>query len=215
MMYLSQECISELISMLNNSCVEWLLLRNTEDALPDGLPGGKDVDVLLRFQDRDKMQQCLNEYGCRRIRHPLRDDVRLYGVHPFEMYQTSGGVLLDINFEIVVRSLDRGQWIPLDQFIQASAWENRVALQLAGLSVPMLGDEDLFVTTVARCIFDKKEFSVWHSKKLTALLSGCDEGDILCRLRLIFFKYSDRLLEQIKAGRFEAIVNDYLSFSEY
>jgi hypothetical protein len=215
MKYSSREDVAELISTLNQAPAEWLLLRNSGGELPDRLPDGKDVDVLARFESRGEMQRFLEGRGYTRVRHPLRSEKRLYGVHPFEMYRTRRGVLLDVCFDIAVRSLDRGQWIPLDQLIQASAWENRVFRRLATQDVPMLGNEDLFVTMVARCMFDKREFSAWHSDTLSRLLATGDEKKILDRLGVIFFGYGQRLLDHIRAKRFALIVRDYLSYSDY
>lgn len=209
------EHIREVFGDLHSADVEWILLRNTCDELPRQLPIGKDIDVLVRIKDRADLRKHLKACGYTRIRHPHRNDVRLYGVHEFEMYRSERGILLDVNFEIAVRSLDAGQWVPLDSIVQESAWRNRQVAELVGREVPTLGSEDMFVCTVARCVFDRREFSDWHGRFLKELLSVCDAKELNKRLRLVFFSYTNRLLTNIAAGRFAGIVEDHLSFSDY
>jgi hypothetical protein len=204
-----------LFDVMNNSCVEWLLLRNTDDELPDKLLFGKDVDVLVRYENRNAFRKVLLKSGFRQISHPLFNDIKLYGVHEFEMYRSKNNVLLDVNFEIAVRSLDQGQWIPLDQSIQSSAWQNMTFINLAGVNVPVLGNEDLFVAIIVRCVYDKKYFSHWHVKKLNLLIDSCDDNILRTKLKVIFFRYSDRLLKLAMLGNYCEIIDDYLSYADY
>lgn len=215
MSYYERRAISEVFEILNASKVPYLLLRNTGDELPDHLGWGKDIDILVRHQDGIKLRRVLLKNKLIQVRHPLHNDVKLYGVHQFEMFKTQNQVLLDVNYEIAVRSLDRGQWIPLDQVIQLSAWEKSRMVDIGGVSVPVLGSEDLWVCTLARCVFDKKVFSSWHCQALAGLLPLVDLGDVEGKLSLIFFKYTDRLLDLAKKGEYQKIFDDYVSFKDY
>jgi hypothetical protein len=215
MKYFNRQYIWTLFETLNSSGVDWLLLRNTEDELPDHLSEGKDVDILIDFKDWDVMRRHLFDHSFKQIQHPLSHDTKLYGVHEFENFLAPSGVLLDINFEIAVRSLDQGQWVPLDRSIQRSAWANRIKIDLTGQAIMILGNEDLFVATIARCIFDKKFFSPWHLAKLSQLFSCSDEESLRFKLNLVFFKYSARIFELVKQGRTEEVIDKYLSFSDY
>lgn len=215
MKYYEPRAIGEVFEILNASQIPYLLLRNTEDELPYHLKYGKDIDILVRYEDRKKLLEVLSENKVNRVRHPHHNGVKLYGVHEFEKFKTQNKVLLDINYEIVVRSLDRGQWIPLDQVIQSSVWEKARQVDVGGVSVPMLGNEDLWVTTLALCVFDKKEFFPWHQQMLSGLLPSVDQSDVEGKLRLIFFKYTDRLLDLVKKGQYQNIFDDYVSFKNY
>ena len=110
------------------------MLRNTNDELPCNLEHGKDIDILVSHSNSSKINYILSKNGLQRIKHPLRSDVRLYGVHEFHLYKSSDSVLLDINYEIVVRSLDKNQWIPLDQAIQISAWSHQKLVNIGGIN---------------------------------------------------------------------------------
>lgn len=215
MSYYEPWSIVKVFELLNGSAIPYLLLRNTGDELPDRLELGKDIDILICHKNRKKLHCVLSKNKQRQIRHPLRNNEKLYGVHQFEMFEAQDQIYLDVNYEIAVRSLDRGQWVPLDQMIQLSAWEKSRMVDIGGVSVPVLGNEDLWVTTLARCVFDKKNFSPWHCQKLSRLLPLVDLDDVEEKLRLIFFKYTDRLLDLAQKGTYQKIYDDYISFKNY
>jgi hypothetical protein len=215
MNYYESNAILKVFEILNFSNFPYLLLRNTEEELPDKLVKGKDIDILIQHHDREKLLKALRKHKFYQIKHPLRSDVKLYGVHQFDMFESPEQPLLDVNYEIAVRSLDQGQWIPLDQEIQTSSWANAQIVDIGGSSVPMLSNEDLWVCTLARCLFDKKQFSVWHQQMLSALLPSVDSVDLKKKLQLIFFKYTTRLLALARNGDYQLIYNDYMSFKEY
>lgn len=215
MNYYDPVAILEVLKILNATTVPYLLLRNTGDELPDRLEWGKDIDILVRYEDRLRLRGALLENKLRQERHPLHNDLKLYGVHQFESFKSQKQVLLDVSYEIAVRSLDQGQWIPLDREIQLSAWAHSQIVDICGVKVPMLGNEDLWVCTLARCIFDKKNFSPWHRQMLSELLLLVDPVDIEEKLRLVFFKYTDRLFLFAKNGDYQNIYDDYVSFKDY
>lgn len=214
-MFVEGRYVEEVLTLLSRFNRDWLLLRNSQDELPSNLKTGKDIDVLLRYDDRKLIHAYLYDNGFRMIPHPLRNDTLLYGVHPFEMYASRKGVLVDVNYEIAVRSIDEGQWIPLDQEIQTSAFENRRIVELAGIQCPMLSDEDLFVSEIARQVFVKRSVSPWHQEFFTNLYPLLCMDSLLSKLELVFFAYAKRLLQRVDSGDFEEIFNDYLAFSDY
>jgi len=215
MKYYDKAAILNVFNVLNHSGLPYLLLRNTNDELPFNLEYGKDIDILAQHSNSIKTNNLLIKNSFQRVKHPLRSDVRLYGVHQFNMYKSKYSVLLDINYEIVVRSLDKGQWIPLDQALQISAWENKKFVDIGGVNVPTLSDEDLWVCTLARCIFDKKLFSPWHQELLINMLPNINSELVKSKLNLIFFKFTDCLFEMVCRSQFDQIYDKYISFKSY
>ena len=211
----NQSDVLNVFRCLNSSGVDWLLLRNTGDELPNNLAEGKDIDILVRPDDRDRMITHLVSNSFYTIRHPYDEDIKLYGIHDFDMLKTDANLLLDINYEIACRSTDGGQWIPLDKEIQESVWCNRIVKSMAGEDISMPSDEDLFVTTLARCVFVKRSFTQWHRKKLSELFERVGLSGAAQKLPLVFFAYSQRLLNLIQGERYDEIVEDYLSFADY
>ena len=131
-MYLirSKELIN-IFTLLNKEKIEYLLMRNINNELPNNLEIGKDIDILVYKKDEKQFVNFFKANNYETINHPFKYDIFLYGVDRFEFkYNNNNNILFDLNFQIAVRSLDAGQWIPLDQSIQESAWKNRRFEQL-------------------------------------------------------------------------------------
>ena len=204
----------KVFKLLNESESEYILMRNINNELPTSLEIGKDIDILVK--DRNKVVEVLKKNKFNKTNHPHQNNIFLYGVEKFEFYKNNEDVLFDLNFQIAVRSLDAGQWIPLDQVIQESAWQNkRFERAGGGLEYWTLSYEDEFVALIARSIFDKKEFQAGYAARLDELLPMVNKGDVLNKLKLIFFKYAPVLLCQIERQSYPDVVMNYLAFKEY
>lgn len=209
------ELIDKFFSLLDSSGIDWILLRNTNDELPKLLDVNKDIDILVRPENKTEIHAFFIANQFMEIRHPLANDIRLYGVDAFRMYKNLEGLLIDVNFQAVVKSLDQGQWIPLDQAIQKELWLNRRFVLIGDEHVPMPSVEDLFVLTLCRCILDKKNFTVWGRALLGQAIAECDIERLRKKLELVFFKFTPRLIDLVWNSKFDEIVPCYLSFSDY
>lgn len=200
---------------LIDSGFRWILLRNTDDLLPDKLPLGKDIDILINKDDYESLIDFLKNKNYKVLKNPLERNERWYGVSAPAFLRSPDGVLIDIACEIFVMSPHRNILIPLDQEIQSSAWKNALREKFGTLSVEVLSAEDLFVSLASRCIFDKRKFGVWQQKKLKNLLDVVDEESLKKKLRLVFFNFAPILIQRIKHLEFELILSDYFSFKDY
>lgn len=211
----STDSVLEVLRALNDSGVQWLLLRNTATMLPDRLTIGKDIDVLVRRTDVSTLIDYLKGMNFKFRSNPLDNNVRWYGVAKPLMSTSPQGVLLDIASEIFVLSTHRSILIPLDKIVQQSAWENSQIENLGGLAIPTLGDEDLFVSLISRCVFDKRKFSSWHKQKLLELLAKLERGSLEEKLKLVFFKFTPHLLALVDKSDFDSILSSYITFKDY
>jgi len=50
MRFHTRKIIEKSLFDLNSSGIEWILLRNTDDELPDSLEVRKDIDILVKIQ---------------------------------------------------------------------------------------------------------------------------------------------------------------------
>lgn len=209
--------IIELFLHLNSSKLDYLLLRNIDDELPSNLKKGKDIDLLVQKIDLDKWIKFLTSINFKIVQHPLKNDVFLYETDPFVfLKQKESGIIIDLNFQLCVRSLDKGQWIPLDQSVQDSSWKNKRFDRVTNdFTYATLGYNDEFITHIARSVFDKKEFQKGYIKRIIELLSKIDLDDVEQKMNLIFFKYTPFLLDQIKKHEFDSILSNYLAFKDY
>jgi len=211
----SPKAIREFFDKLNLSSVDYILMRNMGGELPDSLNIGKDIDLLVKYQDRKRILKFLRHNGFNKLKHPCDSNLFLYGVNKPEMFSNNEGVLIDINYQLTCRSLNSGESVPLDQGIQESAWNNRAIVNSDGFSCVRLGIDDEFVALVSRSVFDKREFLQVYIREIEDALRHIDEENVLQKLELIFFKYAPILFKQIQRNKYDTIYESYIAFKEY
>ena len=204
--------------LLNESSLPYILMRNINNELPSSLEVGKDIDILINKSDEKEFINFFHSNDYQTIDHPFKYDVFLYGVDRFEFKYNNNNnkILFDLNFQIAVRSLDAGQWIPLDQIIQESAWKNKRFEKLSDdFGYWTLSYEDEFVCLVARSIFDKKEFQNGYIKRIDELINLINKNDVIEKFNMVFFKFTPYLMSYIEKQNYDEIIKNYLQFKEY
>lgn len=216
MSLIAQQAICELFNDLNTSKIAYLLIRNIDNEISSNLNQGKDIDLLFKPSDKHLLKSFLASIGYKQIRHPHWNSEYLYGVDKFQFYKNKkNGILIDAQFQLSCRSLDAGQWIPLDQVIQQSAWDNSITVSTTNIEYNTLSPVDELVTLIARAIFDKKCFPQSYINRITTLLHDLQHSQITHKLSLIFFQYTNSLLQQLDKGDFDKIILNYYQFKDY
>lgn len=215
MIFANSGSIISLFKTINNSKIEYVLLRNINKELPSNLQAGKDIDILVRISSRTQLLKILNFENFSRIRHPHNNNIYLYGIRKFEFYKKNN-LYLDICYELCCRSLNKGEWVPLDHKIQKSIWANkRFTKETHNFQYWTLGFEDEFVSLVTRAIFDKRVFSNNYVKRINYLLKKINKEAVIDKFQTVFFKFAPILFELIVLEDFDTIINNYLEFKEY
>jgi hypothetical protein len=214
---ISKEEICKVFNFLNKSGLDYILLRNINNELPDNLIKWKDVDFLARKNDKKRWVNILYKIGFqKKILHPLWNDIRLYGVDRFDMFSNkNNGISLDFHYQLVCRSTNNREWIPLDKDIQNSAWKNRQLIKQRKLQYYALSNEDYFLHLITRCIFDKGFFSEEYIKEIKKYEPILHLTLLTSKFNKVFFKFTNTLLHMINIGEFNKIREAYISFSEY
>jgi hypothetical protein len=197
--------------------LRYILIRNINHELPSNLKLGKDIDILVDKSDLKNWARFFNHNEYRITPHPHAANIFLYGVDKFQMYANkANSVLFDLHFQLVVRSLDAGQWIPLDETIQRSAWENmRFYRDETGLMYWTLGFEDELVALIARSVFDKRRFEEGYTQRIGELFTLTDTFAMLERLEKVFFKFTPFLWCLLETKQYDEIVKKHLEFRGY
>lgn len=213
--FISGTEIINVFNKLNEADLEYVLIRNINEELPNNLKIGKDIDILVKSEQLDRLRLFFNTNGFREYPHPHRSNIFLYGVRKFKFFKNEGEILFDLNFQLVCRSLDAGQWIPLDQMVQESAWKNKRLHVRGDFKYWTLSHEDELICLVVRSIFDKSKFEDGYKKRILELIELVDFDSVEFKMNLIFFKFTKKLLDQIRHNQFDNILDNYLSFREY
>ena len=210
--------VKKIFNLLNESNLDYIITRNIDNELPSALKIGKDIDILINKKNEKKLIHFFYSNDYVRIDHPFKHDVFLYGVDKFEFKYKNmyNHIDFDLVFQIAVRSLDKGQFIPLDKTIQDSAWKNKRFENLSDdFGYWALSYEDEFVCLVARSIFDKSKFNIGYIKRINKLINLIDQNDVLEKLNMIFFKFTPHLIKHIKEENYDEIITNYLKFKQY
>lgn len=217
MSFVEAKELIDIFSLLNESNIEYILLRNINQEVPYRLQVGKDIDILTHKQEESKLIHFFSQHGYEKIVHPLEHNVFLYGVDKFVfLHNVKNDIIFDLNYQIAVRSCDAGQWIPLDQEIQESAWKNKRFEQYDNsFGYWTLSYEDEFICLIARSIFDKKEFQRGYIKRIEELQQYINMDYMIKKLSMIFFKFAPYLLAYILEKKYADILENYFKFKEY
>lgn len=211
-MYVEANRIVDFFELLNSHGLEYVLLRNIGEELPFRFAARKDIDLLVRSQCRSQFHQIISRDGWHSVDHPYRNSVFLYGMDKFDMF-SDGTINIDVSYQLCCRSVNDGEWVPLDQMINESVWKNRRRNDRNNWFE--MGPEDQLVHLVTRCIFDKGAFELGYTDSIEGLLSQIDLDALALRLRLVFFKFAPVLLQSLRTRDYSTIVERYFQFSEY
>lgn len=69
--YLSGAQIKEYFHELNTSGIRYVLIKNIGGELPDRLVNGKDIDLVVRQEDRDDFESFQKKKNFISVLHPL------------------------------------------------------------------------------------------------------------------------------------------------
>ena len=213
MKYCLEKDIIDLFSLLNNENINYILIRNINNELPKSLPLNKDIDLMINEDEASNFNHLMQRNGWKQKNHPLGHFPFLYGLKPFEFY-FKNGIHLDICFQLACRSLNKGEWFPLDLQIQEDLWNNKLKT-LASPWKYQLSIDDEFVHLITRCVFDKKEFNDAYINRIEQLKIGIDHNIVFSKFEVVFFKYSKLLFEQINKKEYDKIITNYLQFKDY
>ena len=215
MLYFAAEIVTNFFKTINEYNFPYCLMRNLQNELPDSLEKGKDIDILIPYQNKDDFGNYLRANGFQNKNHPLKNDIFLYNTYPFEMYENNLGLLIDVNYSLSVRSLNRGEWIPLHKKIQEKAFEDLRIHSNGKIQYNTLSFEIELISLITRCIFDYNHFPKRYRNRITELIK-CVEHDLLIYLlELIFFRYSKYLYDLLIKMEYDIIFESYLKFKDY
>jgi hypothetical protein len=213
MKYVNSGDLISLFSEINIANLNYILIRNINNELPFKLEKGKDIDILIKYEDKSLFHNFFKKNGFKKIKHPYRHDIYLYGVPKFEFFKKND-MIIDLNYVIACRSLNNNEWIPLDQVIQKSSWSNRIFIR-NDFDYYSLSLEDELISLIVRSIFDKKEFISGYIFRIEWIFQKINEKIFKEKLELVFFKYTETLIKQIRKKEYSDIINNYISFKEY
>jgi len=214
--YVPANQIKELFDLLNSSEIEYVLLRNLDNELPNHLKPTKDIDIIVNPLQKNALTTLLKGAQYQQVRHPWnfgRNFIFLYAMDKFLFFR-KGGISLDVCFQLACRSLNAGEWFPLDMVVQDSVFQNRRFVE-GEISAYMLSYEDELIHLITRGVFDKKTFNDAYIRRMKFLFGQIDINDFTYKAERVFFKFTPKLVELLKADRFSEIRHGFITYKSY
>ena len=215
--YINSQYIIHFFEGLNNSGVVYALIKNIGNELPDCLIPGKDIDIVVHPEYRSQFHKYMKKIA-RKVIHPYGKENgwrNIYGLEEFEFWRlhTAVDIYIDVTFSLCCKSVMPKIWVPLDNQIQKSVWENRE------FDIDHnwwhLDYNSLYLYLIVRCVFDKKTFSDLYQKDIEVLRNKIELDTVKYFFKLVFFKFSDQLINLLDDKLYDTIIPSYLSFKNY
>lgn len=216
MKYINPKEVCSFFETLNNSLIKYVLIKNNGNYLPDKLPYLKDIDILVHPENRLLFYKLMRENGF--VSNPYYAVRRKNGyifLYPMDDgdWFTKNKVIVEVFYQINVHALRKNAIIPLDESINQSIWNNRV--WNSEKNWWQVDDKNLIVYLLARAIFDKKEFNSIYIAEIKHRKNLLNEEDVIKKLYLVFFRFTDRLIYLVENERYSEIIHEYIKFSDY
>lgn len=216
MSYIDSIKVRSFFDMLNNSEICYLLIKNNDDYLPDRLSYLKDIDILIHPKDKSLFHKVMKQNGY--LYNPYFGISRRNGytfLYPMDdgEWFVKDKMIIEVFYQLNVHALEDNTFLPLDEKINNNIWINRKWDN--DKRWYCMDEETLLVYLIARSIFDKKEFTQTYRNEIKKRFYLLHEKNVINQLKLIFFKYTDKLIYLLEKEKFDEIIPSYLQFCDY
>lgn len=202
---------------LNHSGIKYTVIKNIGNEMPENLEVGKDIDILVDIDQKEGFHAFMRKIA-RRIHHPYNIHTgweNIYGLPEFEFWRLFRGkeLVIDVSYMLCCKSIMPGKWLPLDKKIQVYVWENRWFDNNNSWWIMDVNVQYLYC--VVRSVFDKHVFSDKYIMELEHLKRKIDWGIVSELLETVFFGFTDTLVNMLRVGDYENIINRHIRFEDY
>lgn len=214
-----EQIINDFFEKINESNISYILIKNIGNELPSNLADGKDIDILVNEVDVQKFSMFMESIGFIKQTCPYGRENGwqfLYGLREYDFWkhkECEQNFYVDASFALACKSIMPNTWIPLDKSIQEYLWCNKKWDSKNNWWI--LDVNTRFVYYIVRSVFDKKIFNSLYISEIEKEINSIDEDIVVDMMRKIFFKATDCVWNNIKAKKYDCIIHDYLTFSEY
>lgn len=219
MSFIPAQTIKNFFRQLNDSKIEYVLIKNISEELPDKLKDGKDIDILVNENCIKEFTKFMKNHNFKKRTHPYGKKngfVFAYKLKEHQFWKFNSKdfkFFVDVSFKLNCRSLTPNVWIPLDNCINEDIWKNKVFDKENNWWI--MDDETTLIYMFCRAVFDKKEFKEGYIAEIEKRKSLLKRESVRYKLSKVFFKYTDNLISQAESGNYDTIRNNYVTFKEY
>lgn len=188
-----------LAEMLSGAGITYAVLDEEESLIRILIP--EDSRAFLKaLASKSGWKQCRDRSG----------DLYLYGTKHF-LYYSINEIRLIVCCQLACRSTLNNGWVPLDRKINGQALER---VRMEG-NIYYLGVEDELCYLTAKCVYTDRTFDPRDIRRIEACMSVADRAALIPKLEGVFFRFTDRLLQLLAAGKYADIIASLWRFAAY
>ena len=214
--YIDPAAVKSFFRLLESSDIDYVLIKNVGGELPNKLKKNKDIDILVKDRDEERFTSLMLSSGFEGITHPHSHRggwCLAYGASDIASFKNNDFLTVDVCSKLCLKSLMGNIWIPIDKYINDRVWKNKIWDLSNGWWA--LDDETLLVYLVSRCVFDKGAFNQSYVEEIESRAELLHRDEVQEMLRMVFFRFKDKLIEMLADKLYDSIVESYISFNSY
>lgn len=206
--------IKAFIKLLNVNRIQYVLIKNDDNVLPNSLKKGEDIDFLVHPSDYDRLidiavvngyEKIVGESCKRYFLYQLREDILLKKddcfFHFFEALSCNP-----------LTNMGNCK-MPMETIVQEYLWSNRV--WDSDNNWWIMDDIMILLYLIVRSVFDKMRFRDKYVREIEKRIIYIDGKEFYTLARTVFWGFTPRMIEMIKKKEYERILGGYLSYMNY
>lgn len=206
--------IKSFFKLLNRSQIEYVLIKNDGQKIPFNISDGDDIDILVHPGDYEKYIKLIKENGHKILSGESSKYYFIYNMRSDiysqkdDLYSHAYDKLSCVSFTNMGLSK-----IPLDKEIQSFIWKSKK--WDSDNSWWIADDRVILLYLITRSIFDKKKFRRRYIDEIEKRKNFIEDEIFIKLCHLVFFKFTNFLLELIKEKKYDDILKKYRCFIDY
>lgn len=210
----NKEYITEFFDILNKCNIQYVLIKNDDDRIPESVEDGDDVDILIHPTDYNKFADLMNKEGYIKVHNEFKKYYFIYGLKP-DLYLKKNEAYFHAYDRLACTSFTNMGMakIPLDDYIQNYIWKTRVWDNYNRWWI--MDNRIILLYLLVRSVFDKKFFKSKYIREIEKRIQLLDDKDFVYMCEKVFFKFTDRLIEMVKSKQYDNIIIEYKTFTDY
>lgn len=208
---IKEEEIIKIFLDMSNAPFKSLLLRNTENELPANLCYQKDIDFLVKINDRQLLNSYLIKLGYLKIKHPWDLVPKDNFITPFDYYLHNSGAILDINYQLVHCDFGRTKFVPHRLWLQKYVWRTYKMKSFGKLRYFYISSEVEVIISSIRCLLDKRKMTQWNFERIIDCFKNIRNKKIVIdELNHILGDYSKFFLNCLINNKWDNSIINYI-----
>lgn len=147
------------------------------------------------------------------VPHPFGVDdgyVFLYQMKPFRLFSI-GGKYIEVYCQLPCASITPKSWIPVDRVIQKRVWDEYEIKN----GIIWCDEVCCYIYHLCWAIFHNNGFSSFERQYFDSNKQQLHREEIIKLFKVIFFNFTDTLVNLLRNSDFDSIIPQYFSFIDY